>query len=341
MKTVDVILLTYGEPFQNSYWQQTVYSYRILSKLTRRVAPIPKTMLPLISVYRGWTRKKTWMNEGYTSPLERITEKQHAIIEQNLKQSGEYNWRVHTALEFRKPDLWDVLDKIRKTGTDRLVFMPMYLPVSDFTHDISWRDYTAYQQKHNDALPLARVVFSRPYLYDLADIMADFVKRKVEEKGLSLQKAQNAGLILGAHGTVIDPPPVIKDSGYADTFKMYKLLKDRLQKHFKAVDIGWLNHTVGGEWTSPPLDKTVAKMLESKIDEIVYFPFGFFADNAETQLEGKMILRDCGVTDYHQLPCVNDDAEFMQFITELIVRKTKAGEALPPVQEKVHYLKTA
>ena len=50
---VGVVLATYGEPQRNSFAEQWMYSYRILERLTRKIAPIPRPVLPIIATARA------------------------------------------------------------------------------------------------------------------------------------------------------------------------------------------------------------------------------------------------------------------------------------------------
>ena len=162
---VDVIVLTYGEPAQPDFMIQWEYSNRILYKLTRLVAPIPKVAVPLVGAYRGWKRQRQWRQENFRSPMEEITQRQADIIRENLHQRQDgHQWTVHVAYEFRDPSLHETLEKIEKEGTDVLIFALMYVPISDFTSGISERDWKAYTQSRTTTLPEPRAVVLRPYL---------------------------------------------------------------------------------------------------------------------------------------------------------------------------------
>ncbi|MBN1476359.1 ferrochelatase, partial [Candidatus Sumerlaeota bacterium] len=142
------LALTYGEPPEARFGPQFRYSLSILRRLTRRVAPIPRPILPLIALLRGRTRVKTWRKENFSSPLERITEEQARSLAAVLRQrdpSREYDVRV--VYEFRPPLLPEVLDGLGANPPDRLLLMPMYLPDSDFTTGISRDDVRAWERR--------------------------------------------------------------------------------------------------------------------------------------------------------------------------------------------------
>jgi ferrochelatase len=318
---VDIILVTYGEPPEADFFAQWSFSNRILSKLTRLVAPIPAFAVPLIGAYRGYTRLQLWKQQRYSSPLEAITEKQAEGIAVELKNlDEEINWSVHVAYEFRNPSMHDVLNQIPAHECEQLIIVPMYLPISDFTTDISKRDFQKFQNHATKKLSEPVYITFRYHAKALAEVMAKHVRSETAKLGLSREDLKQFGLLLGCHGTVMHPPPGITDTGYCDTAEMYQLLEQNLASEFQSASIGWLNHRLGGEWTSPTLEDATKTMLEAGIQRFVYYPFGFVADNAETQLEGRMVFDNLGVHDYHHLPCLNENPEFLHFLAKLIIR---------------------
>lgn len=316
---IDVIAITYGEPQNDSFGEQWRFSNRILAKLTRLVAPIPKIAVPFIGAWRGYSRSKIWRTENYSSPLESISRRQVECIQNALDARNDGNaWRVHLAFEFRNPSLCEILNRIRKLSCERLVLVPMYLATSDFTSGISERDFDTYQKKNKFPFPKARMVAMRVCHREISRVMAEFIRKQAQARDLTPERLRETGLLLGCHGTVIKPPRGVADTGYNDTRQVYDNLENELKSEFKAVAIGWLNHRLGGEWTTPTLETSAKTMREQGIREFVYFPFGFWTDNAETQLEGRVILRKLGITAYHHVPCVNDDPEFIRLLAERI-----------------------
>jgi len=319
---IDIVLITYGEPPRASFLEQWRYSNRILMKLTRRVAPIPKLAVPLLGAWRGYNRMKTWRAENYASPLEEITQRQATFLQKALDERRDgHTWRLHIAYEFRNPSLEMVLQSLVNQKNERLILLPMYLPISDFTSGISQRDFQQFQQQNGRPLPEAKTVTFRKCHLEISRIQAEFVRRQIRSLGWTTERCRQAGLLLGCHGTVMTPPPGIADAGYCDTKQAYDNLERELQSDFQSVAIGWLNHRLGGEWTSPTLEASARAMIEGGVREFVYFPFGFLADNAETQLEGRVVLRNLGIESYHHLPCVNDDPAFMNFVAGRIVEE--------------------
>ena len=316
----DLVLMTYGEPYENRFADQYEYSKLILNKLTRRVAPIPKFVTPLLAAWRGRQRVKDWNDLGYTSPLESISEQQRdALLAELRKQDPDTDWHIHIAYEFRHPLQHEVLDTLRNQALDRLMLLPMYATVSDFTHGITRSDFLSYQEKHNQPFEShVPMLCLRPFLDELADVMAQYVRDEAQKRGYSDEEKKSTALLLGCHGTVMTPPKGIKNTGYGDTFGLYQRLERRLRDEFSTVRIGWLNHTLGGEWTSPNAEQSVSALVEEGYTRFMYFPFGFLADNAESQVEGRQVMEDHGIAEYDHLDCVNTYPPLITMLANVI-----------------------
>jgi len=336
-KRVAVLCFTYGEPPTTDFGAQFAYSWSILDRLTRMVAPIPKAVTPLLAVYRGRIRKKLWTAEGYSSPLEAITLRQVAAIRANLEEARpDVDWDVREVYEFRRPFLSQVLAEYAKSPPHKLVVLPLYVAESDYTHNISRIDFAAWRDraaKQGGWSPDPAYVLRFGYDEAMADAFANFALRHCVERGWDAEKSGGAAFVMGAHGTLAFPKPGV-ESGRKETSRFFGLVRERLRDRFKTVRLGWLNHKFGGEWTSPDVESLAAELWEKGIRRVVYFPFGFFGDNAESQLEGKMILRNHAWDDYLHLPCPNDDAAVMRRMEEMALDVAEGRVAAPPFAAK-------
>ncbi len=290
-----VVLVTYGEPPTPAFVEQLVYSWRILIGLTRTVAPIPRPLVPMIALARARGRSRAWKASGYASPLEPITTAQAARLQDALAEGDGGPWRVHVAYEFRQPLLADVLSAL--PAGEPVWVAPMYAADSAFTHALSRT--TAAQS------PAARGVRVLDAL--ACDVLADLSAAHVLEHtgGDRPWRGGDVALVLAAHGTVLDPPTPI-DTGLAATDALRAAIAERLSPHFGLVTNGWLNHTRGGRWTEPPIEKTLQQVVDGGFTRVVYYPYGFLADNAESELEGRDALAAQPGLAARHLPCLND-----------------------------------
>lgn len=309
-----VILLTYGEPPSPDFRAQLKYSWRILLGLTRTVAPIPKPVLPIIALSRARSRRNLWTAERYGSPLEPITRAQAGKLRGALAALGdETDWRVHVAYEFRDPLLDDVLDSI--PDREPVDVVPMYVADSSFTHGISRLTLRERERRGGRRTAPVRVV---PPLEEgeFAAILAQFVARELDARGIG---GADWALVLAAHGTLLEPRDGIA-TGRAETECVCAGVSQRLADRFGLVANGWLNHKFGGRWTEPPIEEALARVSAAGFRRVVYFPYGFSSDNAESELEGRVALRSQSFTNVVHLPCLNDDTAFIDSLARWIAR---------------------
>jgi protoporphyrin/coproporphyrin ferrochelatase len=322
-RTVEVLCLTYGEPPENTWAVQTTYSLSILNRLTRRVAPIPRYITPLIAARRGWIRAKTFREKNWRSPLEEISVRQVTALEQRLKAARpDLDFRTRLVLEFRPPYLQNVLGLMVANHPDELIIQPLYVADSDFTSGVSQTDLQNFHRKLSGrhGIPAPKYVEGFGFDERAGECFARFIMRKCEEAGWTAERLKKSVLILGAHGTIIRPP-VGMNNGARETRYFYGLIRKHVKHHFKSVRIGWLNHTVGGEWTFPAVGQAAAESQNQGIRSTVYMTFGFMGDNGETQLEGPAQLNEYTWDDQLIIPSPNDDPEFMDLLSTRVLER--------------------
>lgn len=288
-----VVLVTYGEPPSPSFVDQLVYSWRILLGLTRSVADIPAPLIPVIALSRGRGRNALWKKYGYSSPLEPITLAQAAQLRSALAIQGDGDWKIHVAYEFRNPLLGDVIARL--PANDPVFVAPMYAADSSFTHELSRRTV----EPLNDRRPAPITVLPAIDVDELAAVSAQHVLEFVNGS-----RQSSTALVLAAHGTLLQPSRPI-ETGRVATQQLCDRITQRLAPSFGLIANGWLNHTRGGKWTEPPIEETLKHVAEAGYRDVVYYPYGFLADNAESQLEGRMAAAVRPELKVRFVPCLN------------------------------------
>ena len=307
-----VVLVTYGEPPEPWFGAQLKYSWRILLGLTRSVAPIPLVALPMIALARARFRTSLWRTESYRSPLEPLTRTQADALETALRRADSgTQWQVHVAYEFRDPLLPSLLDQL--AGRGPVDVAAMYLADSAFTHELTRRCVEAWRARNSGAD--VRVL---PALDSgaIAGVLAGHIEREIEARRLAT--GPDTALVLAAHGTLLAPPRPI-ETGRVATESIASEISRRLAPRFGRITLGWLNHVYGGRWTEPPADVALREIEQAGFRNVIYYPFGFLADNAESQLEGRIALRVApGVKSTH-LPCLNSEPGFIQLLARQVL----------------------
>jgi len=312
--TRHVVLVTYGEPPTASFLEQLAYSWRILLGLTRKVDAIPKALLPVIALARARGRRALWHEHGYGSPLEPITGRQAAALAEVLSRlEPGARWNVHVAYEYRHPL---VRETVHSFPADEPVWVvPLYAADSAFPHALTRE---AAEGRTGPTYVLGALA---PHV--LGELSAAHVLAHTATE-LGWQGPEVA-LVLAAHGTVLDPPKPI-DTGREATEALCADISARLAHRFGLVINGWLNHTRGGRWTEPPVDEALRHVVASGYRKIVYFPYGFLGDNAESQLEGRVAL--AAVTgagagslpvEARHLPCLNASPALLELLARQVL----------------------
>jgi len=291
------ILVTYGEPRSPAFIEQLEYSWRILLGLTRSVADIPAPLVPIIALSRARGRNRQWREQSYNSPLEPITLAQAAQLRNALAQQTTTPWTVHVAYEFRAPLLPDVISSL--PSEDAVFVVPMYAADSAFTHALTRQSISTLQRR-------GRVVVLPPIDGEaLAEMSAAHVMQQLDG---APPDTRSSALVLAAHGTLLNPSRPI-DTGRVATEALRIAIENRLSNCFGMVAHGWLNHTRGGKWTEPPIEETLAKVKAAGFRDVVYYPYGFLADNAESQLEGRLAAAAQPELRVRFVECLNGSAK--------------------------------
>jgi protoporphyrin/coproporphyrin ferrochelatase len=317
---VGVILATYGEPRENGFAAQWMYSYRILRGLTRKIAPVPAALFPIIATARALNRVKLWREHQFGSPLEPVHEQTVALVEERLAERFGNDVRVVAGYEFRRPDLSDAVRRLKELACEHAVVVPMYIAEGDFTHGmtrIGIDDALARTGWERRRLTMCSMTENEFWEDRLATTLAEHLLDVLRGRGVS--SLGDYAVLLAAHGTVVTPVPGV-DNGLEHFGRVLHRIKTKVRPHFGLVRVGWLNHTRGGEWTSPPVTEALATIREHGYDRLVYFPWGFTTDNAETALEVRVALAGMAnpFPSVEYIECMNTREPFIRLLAERI-----------------------
>lgn len=304
-----IVLVTYGEPTTPAFVEQLVYSWRILLGLTRTVADIPAPLIPLIALARARGRNALWRKNEYSSPLEPITLAQAAQLRNALAKQSDDLWEIHVAYEFREPLLSTMVKRLPRNEV--VIVVPMYAADSAFTHDLSRTTVENFDAQR----PSPLIVLPAIDVEQLAEISANHIMQSV---GPDTASTSSSALVLAAHGTLLRPAKPI-ETGLLATEQLRCRIEQRLSNHFAIVASGWLNHTRGGQWTDPPIEEALKRISDAGIRDVVYYPYGFLADNAESQLEGQLAAAARPELNVRFVPCLNGSFDLAEVLASQVL----------------------
>ncbi len=149
----------------------------------------------------------------------------------------------------------------------------------------------------------------------LARVSADHVMHAL---GSDAPKTRTAALVLAAHGTLLKPSKPI-ETGLLATELLRCRIEQRLSDSFGIVVNGWLNHTRGGKWTDPPIEEALKRVSDAGFRDVVYYPYGFLADNAESQLEGQLAAAGRPELKVRFVQCLNGSPDLAHVIASQVL----------------------
>jgi protoheme ferro-lyase len=303
-----IVLVAYGEPTEPGFVNQLRYSWRLMQGVARNAADISKLQLPWIALSRAYERNALWRRHAYRSPLEPFTLAQAAQLRNALGRLSQERWKVHAAFEFREPFLLSVIKHLPRR--EPVIVVPMFAADSGFTHDLSRRSADYLDARRPAPITVLPAIDADV----LAAISANHVMHMLNA-GPGVD--ESTALVLAARGMRLRLGG--GESGRDAIERLCHGISQRLSGHFGMVASGWLNHGRGSGWTFPPIQDTLRRVSEAGFREVAYYPYGFLADNAESQLEGQVAAAARPELHVRFVPCLNGSFELADAIAKKIV----------------------
>lgn len=323
-KKIAVLLATYGEVEEATFRNLYPNSSRILRLITSRIASLPLPLRIFIATMRSLKRKAHWRKKGYRSKLNAITRRQAQALQDVLNQNSDgYAYVAREAFYFAPPYFETVLKEM--SDCERIVVAPMIPIESDFACGVAC--YVLFEEFREFALQKTRVLKHFWNDDELIQLCVDHVF-----ENLPKNLPAKIGLALTAHGTLVkdrrgEKPKL--NAGYEETLAFFAKLKAAIERDarnpFAAIKLGALNHKFGGEWMPETLAKALEEFKAEGIENIAMFPFGFFADNSEADLEAIEEANAAGFAPIY-IPCLNDSEPFIRWLAKRIERSVKSLE---------------
>jgi protoporphyrin/coproporphyrin ferrochelatase len=327
-KKYAVVVTTYGEVEDLKVRNLWPSSRKILRVVTRQIVAIPEALMYVIADYRSAKHYMKWKRSRYHSTFLAVHRAQTKMIAEGIASAGvmpEADITVLDAYYFVPPYLDKVIADIMDEY-DGIVVLPLIPVESAFSCGVACQ--MILDASGERVFGKLRVV-SKMWKDDrLLSLTANYLFSQLGESVKSVRDWK-VGLVLVIHGTLVrdsagNPPDVF--TGLDETLEFFRLMKEKVMNHpdsiFHDVRLGCINHSRGGEW----MEETIGKAFESFRNEgchgVVMFPFGFFADNSETELDSKGLLDSAGFPVTQYIRCLNDSPEFGRWLA------TKAAEEL-------------
>jgi protoporphyrin/coproporphyrin ferrochelatase len=325
-KKIAVVISSHGEvdtPSVKAYYQNMKHIFRHVSE----VMPIPKPAQVLIPPIGAVLQTIKTKKQQYRSPMNRISAAQAENITHELNRlavGSDVEIQTFNVYETTPPYTEDLLPTLN--AFDGVVILTMNPMDSDFSSGAMER-----LAEHTFHAAASHKVCVMKNFWN-SDALSDLYAAHVVEKTVSmnLNPAHKNGLIVALHGTVVADAkgvPVAFRNGLMENETLFQKLAARLnaltQNPFVKIERAYLNHEVGGKWSSPTLDETIADFKSKGIESAWLFAAGYYADNSETEFAAKGKLEQSGFRSAHYITCVNESPAFAALMSESIMQSVR------------------
>lgn len=315
-----VLLINLGTPDEPTPAALRRYLAEFLSD--PRVVEIPRALwLPILHgiILRVRPAKSAakyrsiWTPEG--SPLAVWTTRQAAALSQDLHARG-HHVEVRHAMRYGQPGVGRVMDELRAAGATRVLVLPLYPQYAGATTG-------------SVADALHRWALQARWVPELRSIGAyhddpgyiDALAARLQAHWQTAGRAER--LLLSFHG-VPARSLQLGDPYHCQCHKTARLLRERLGLAASQVLVTFQSRFGKAKWLEPYTEPTLRDLAAQGVKSVDVMCPGFVADCLETleeiAQEGREAFVEAGGRELRYVPCLNDDAAWIEALGRLAER---------------------
>ena len=301
-----------------------------------RVVEIPRAawlpilyglILPLRSGKSAAKYRTIWTPEG--SPLQVWTERQAKRLQGWLGEQG-HRVRVAHAMRYGSPSIASQLDALADAGADRILVLSGY-PQYSGTTTASVIDAVGAWARTRRNVPELR--FVNRYHDDRGYVLA--LARRIEAHWREHGRPDH--LVMSFHG-VPERTLHLGDPYHCECRKTARLLAEALQLGASQYTVSFQSRFGKAKWLEPYTEPTVQALARAGNQRVDVVCPGFIADCLETLEEIALEVRDAfkaaGGREFHYIPCLNDQTEWIHALGAIAVRHLAGWETQAAVDAK-------
>ncbi|NVO05345.1 MAG: ferrochelatase [Rhodoferax sp.] len=265
-----------------------------------------------------------WTPEG--SPLKVWTEKQAKLLQGWLGQRNHYV-KVRWAMRYGSTSIASQLDAMRADGVTRVLVVTAY-PQYSATTTASVFDAVYQWAQRSRAMPEFRFVNRYHDHADYIAALASSVQRYWKKHGAPDK------LVMSFHG--IPKRAVEKGDPYhCECFKTARLLAEKLGLPKDRYQVTFQSRLGRAKWLEPYTEPTLIAMGQAGVKRADVICPGFTSDCLETLEEINMEAREAflhaGGKEFHYIPCLNDDPEWITALCNVTQQHLQGWNTLEPI----------
>ena len=251
-----------------------------------------------------------WLPEG--SPLKVWTEKQAKLLQGWLAQRG-HQVQVRYAMRYGSTSIAEQLDALKAAGTTRVLILPAY-PQYSATTTASLFDAVYAWAGQVRAIPELR--FVNHYHDDARYIaaLAMSIQRHWKSHGRPDQ------LVMSFHG-VPERTLQLGDPYHCECRKTARLLAEQLGLTQEQFKVTYQSRLGRARWLQPYTEPSLIAMGKAGVKRVDVVCPAFTSDCLETleeiNMEGRAAFLQAGGKEFHFIPCLNDDPEWITALCDI------------------------
>jgi ferrochelatase len=295
------------------------FLYRLFSDpeiIRIKWSPLRKAVAYTIATLRKKKSQGYYSQIGGGSPLRRLTEEQAAALEKELKNRG-LDARTFVGMCTWKPFLRDAVERVAKSGVDRLVILPLF-PQYSFTTTRAGSEV------------LRRLVAERPAMKALntswistwaehptyIESFASSISRELAR----FSEPEKVQLLFSAHS--IPESYVREGDPYLDqTRASVERIMDRLGRK-NPYELSFQSKIGPVKWLEPATNKVIMDYGKRGIQNVLVVPISFVSEHIETLYEldilYQKVAKDAGIPNFRRVPALNSDPTFIRALADIV-----------------------
>jgi ferrochelatase len=298
MDRVRIILAAHGEAETAGF----VENYQVSRHTLAHAAEVMRLPAPLrLAICALGGLRKRWSG-GPGSEHNARTREQAGALQSVLDGDGDIRYRVEAAFASSPPYLADAI--VAPGDADRQLVVSMIPTDSRLSCGLICQALLA-------AAPSIRertTVVARMWDDDeLIRVHRDHIAAHAP----GTPPATPCCLVLVLHGTIVRAsnggPPGFH-AGATEKERYGQALREALlavaDRPWQRVELAYLNHGVGGQWSSPTLPERLEQLAGQGVRSVIAYPCEHLVDGGET-VRLPDVLDASGVAEAHRIPCLN------------------------------------
>ncbi|MEF7615976.1 ferrochelatase [Aquincola sp. MAHUQ-54] len=288
-------------------WLPILHGIILRTRPAKSAAKYASIWTPDGSPLAVWTQRQAKLLAGHLG--ERLGQPQPAVL-------------VRHAMRYGNPSIPAVLDELKAAGAARILVLPLYPQYAGSTTATANDAVTAWMARQRDQPELR---FVNHYHQDAGYIGA-LAKRVTDHWAAN---GRGGKLVMSFHGV---PERTVKlgDPYQAECLATASLLARRLGLREGEWQVTFQSRFGKAKWLEPYTEPTLVALAKQGLQRVDVMCPGFTGDCLETleeiNQEARAAFVQAGGREFHYLPCLNDQPEWIGALTAIAQRHLQGWE---------------